>query len=226
MKLASVPPAAEQAVRDDAFLDLRGALEDLGETRVAPVTLDGMQGRVAGAAVDLDALAGDALGHLGGEELHHRGLLVAALAGVDLLADEIHELACRLDLRRHVGDLEADGLEVRDRVAELLAVVGVLDRIVERALGEADGAGGGVGAGRLEAGRRVVEGVAFLADQVGLVDAEIVEGQFPGLPAEIADLGDRRAADALGQLAALLLDEEHGRGRDGACPEAPPTCAR
>src|SRR5579863_3234352 len=32
--------------------------------------------------------------------------------------------------------------------------------------------------------------------------------QLPGLPAEIADLADRRAAHPCGQLAALLLDHE------------------
>src|SRR5262245_4325235 len=168
-----------------------------------------MQGGVAGAAVDLDAFAAHPLGHLRGEQLGHRGLLVATLAGVDLLADEVVELASGLDLGRHFGDLEADRLELGDRAAELLAVVGVGNRIVERALGQADGACGGVGAGRLEARGRVVEGLALLADHVRRRDTEIVEGQLPGLPAEVADLGNRRAAAAFGQLAALLLDEEH-----------------
>ena len=38
---------AEQVVGDDALLDLRRALEDLGETRVAPVALDRVQRGVA-----------------------------------------------------------------------------------------------------------------------------------------------------------------------------------
>src|SRR5258708_32045558 len=95
---------AEQVIGDDALLDLRRALEDLGEPRIAPVALDGVQGRVARAAEDLQRLGGYALGHFGGEELHHRRLLVAAPLLVDLVAHEIHELACRLDLGGHAGE--------------------------------------------------------------------------------------------------------------------------
>ena len=174
------------------------------------MAFDGVQSRVACAAMDLQAFAADTLGHLRGKELHHRRFLVAALASVDLLADEIHELPRGLDLGRHVGDLETDRLKVRDRVAELLAVVGVLDRIVERALGKADGTRRGMGAGGLQTRGGVVEGMAFLADQVGGIDTEIVEGQLPGLPTEVADLGNGSAAASLRQLATLLFDEEHG----------------
>src|SRR3569833_1855973 len=44
---------AQQMIRNDPLLDLAGALEYLGEPRVAPVAFDGVQGRVAGAAEDL-----------------------------------------------------------------------------------------------------------------------------------------------------------------------------
>src|SRR5262245_26492941 len=102
---------AEQVVGDDALLDLRRALEDLGEPRIAPVALDGVQRGVARAAEHLERLRGHALGHLRGEQLHHRRFLVAAPPLVDLVAHEVHELARRLDVGRHAGQPEARVLE-------------------------------------------------------------------------------------------------------------------
>ena len=61
----------------------------------------GVQGGVAAAAVDLERFARDALGHLRGEQLHHRGFLVAADALVDLVADGVHQRARGFDLGRH-----------------------------------------------------------------------------------------------------------------------------
>ncbi len=81
-------------------------------------------------------------------------------------------------------------LEVADRLAELAALLGIGGGVLQRAASEADRARGGVGAGALEAGRDVVEGAAFLADQGRARQAAIVEGELPGLPAEVADLGN------------------------------------
>ncbi len=65
----------------------------------------------------------------------------AALAG---------EQAGGLDLRRHVGQLELDRLMLGDRLAECPALLGVLEGQLQRALGEADAAGGDVDAAELE----------------------------------------------------------------------------
>src|SRR5229473_3137919 len=193
---------AEQMIGDDALLDLRRALEDLGEPRIAPIALDGVQGRVACAAEHLQRLGGHPLGHLGGKELHHRRLLVAAPLLVDLVADEVHQLARRLDLGRHAGEAKARVLEVADRLAELAALLGVGGGVFQCAARQSDGARRGMGAGALQAGGDVVEGAAFLADQRRGGQAAVVEGEFPGLPAEIADLGNRRALNAGWQRAA------------------------
>src|SRR5882757_10972667 len=196
---------AEQVIGDDALLDLRRTLEDLGEARIAPVTLDGVQGGVARAAQHLQRLGGYPLGHLGGEELHHRRLLVAAPLLVDLVADEIHQLARRLDLGRHAGEAKTRVLEVADRLAELAALLGVDGGVFQRAARQPDGARRRVGAGAFQPGGDVIEGAAFLADQRRGRQAAIVEGELPGLPAEIADLGNRRALHAGRQRAARLL---------------------
>src|SRR5688572_10312240 len=197
---------AQEVVGDDALLDFRRALEDLGEPGIAPVALDGVQGRVAGAAEDLQPLGRHALGHLGGEELHHCRFLVAAALLVDLVAHEIHELARRLDLGRHAGQAKARVLEVADGLAELAPLLSVGGGVLQRAARQADRARRGVGAGALQPCRDVVEGAAFLADQGRARQRAIVEGELPGLPAEVADLGNRRALDARRQRAARLLD--------------------
>src|SRR5882757_3430254 len=176
---------AEQMIGDDALLDLRRAFEDLGEPRIAPVALDGMQGRVTRAAQHLQRLGGHPLGHFRGEEFHHRRLLVAAALLVDLVADEIHQLSRRLDLGRHAGEPEARVLEVADRLAELTALLGIGGGILERAARQSDRAGGGMGAGALQPGGDVIEGATLLADQRRGGQAAIVEGELPGLPAEI-----------------------------------------
>src|SRR5262245_8815953 len=201
---------AQKMVGDDALLDLRRALEDLGEPRIAPVALDGVQRCVARAAEDLQGLGGDALGHLRGEELHHRRLLVAAPPLVDLVAHEIKELARRLDLGRHAGEPEARVLEVGNGLAELAPLLGIGGGVFECAARQPDRPRGGVSAGALQAGRDVVEGAAFLADQRRARQPAVVEGELPGLPAEIADLGNRRALHARRQRTSGLLDQEGG----------------
>src|SRR5262249_10247863 len=63
------PRILEDLPRDDQPVDLARALVDLGDPRVAKVALDRVLLGVAVAAVDLERLGRDALGHLGGEEL-------------------------------------------------------------------------------------------------------------------------------------------------------------
>src|SRR5262249_11432576 len=145
---------------------------------------------VAGTAENLQRFACRALGHLAGEQLHHRCFLVATSVLIDLVADEIHELARRLNFGRHLGKLEADRLERADRLPELNALQRVTRRILKPTAGKTDGPGGGVRACLLEALGDDVEGPAFLANQTLGADPTIVKGQLEGLPAEITDLGN------------------------------------
>src|SRR4051794_4267655 len=215
--------AGEQAVADDPPLDLAGPLEDRGQPGVAPVPLDLPLGGVAVAAVQLHGLVGDPHGHLGGLELDHRGLLLARHAQVQQVGDLPVEGPRLLDLRGHVGDGEPQRLEVADRVAELLALLQVEDRVLERRPGQADRPRGGVHARGVEELLRLGEPrplrrlpllVAVLPRRPGLVenvvlgDAHAVEGQIPGEEAVVADLVDRVAAQPLGELAALLLQQQ------------------
>src|SRR4051812_29960124 len=68
--------------RYDQALNIAAALVDLAHPHIAIEPLDREIGEIAIAAMDLDRVRGDALGHLGGEQLGHRRLLQAGFAGV------------------------------------------------------------------------------------------------------------------------------------------------
>src|SRR3970040_2122727 len=135
----------DEAVRDDPKLDFGGAFEDLGQPGVAPVALDGEVGGVAITAVDLERLAGHAFRHFACEPLGHGGFLVAAASLVDLIADEVVQLAGGFDLGSHFGELKTEGLEAGYGFPELDALLRVGRRIFEATAGEADRARGGMG---------------------------------------------------------------------------------
>src|SRR6185436_5064857 len=85
-------------------------------------------------------------------------------------------------------ELELDRLMLRDRLAEGLARLRVLDRIVERCLGDARAARGDVDAPELETADRTVEALALAADEIRRRHAEVVEHQLGGVDALVADL--------------------------------------
>ena len=68
---------------------------------------------------------------------HRRGDRQQVGIGVGGPCRGVGERAGLLDLPQHVGEAMRDGLVGADRAAELLALLGVLDRHVERALGDA-----------------------------------------------------------------------------------------
>src|SRR5207249_4160840 len=107
-------------------------------------------------------------------------------------------------------------LERRDRAVELHAGLGVRECVLHRAAGEPDGPRRGVDARDVEAVERSVEGAPPLrrgplaegADAVPRRHAEAVEPEVEGGEAEVPDLVDRLRAEAVRELASLLLDDE------------------
>src|SRR5262249_14155362 len=83
-----------------------------------------------------------------------------------------------------------------DRRAELPALVRVGDRVVDRALGDADGLRGDAEARVVERPERDVHALVLLADQVVGGDADVLEDRLAG----------RRALDA--ELVFELADAE------------------
>src|SRR5258707_8702533 len=117
----------QELFADHHALDLRGALADQEQRRVAVEALDLVLLRVAIAAVDAEALLDALLAGLRGEQLGHPGLEIGALTGVLHASGFAGDEAGGLDLRRHVGELELDRLVLGDRLAEGLALLAVTE---------------------------------------------------------------------------------------------------
>src|SRR5688572_10498685 len=136
--MGSSARAAHEVTRDDDALDLARALADRAQLRVAPHALDRILAAVPVAAVDLDRVVGDAHRDLGGMELRHRGRGAERLARILQACGVVDEVARRLDLHRHVGELEGDRLVLVELLAEGLAIAGVAARAIEGALSDAE----------------------------------------------------------------------------------------
>src|SRR3954452_4999793 len=191
---------------DHEALDLVGALVDLRDLRVAHHPLDGVLVHVAVAAEHLDGLDRDRHRGVRGEQLgHRRPLAQPALVAVRHRARLVEQFAGGRRPGLHVGELELDALEVVDRLAERDPLLGVLVRVVGRALGDADRLRRGAQARALEHGERHRQALALDADEVLVRHAHVLEDRGAGrraLDAELVlELGD---AEAL----AVLLDDE------------------
>src|SRR5436190_5330073 len=127
------PPGSflEQGRSDHETLDFARPFVDFGDLGVPVVPFGREVGQIAVAAEDLQRFLGDAVGHLGVEQLGHRG--VAAVTTAPILGDggaPEHETA-GVDLGPHVGELELDRLMFRDGLAEGLPFQRVVGRVLE-----------------------------------------------------------------------------------------------
>ena len=87
--------------------------------------------------MDAEGVLHDLLAVFGGQVLGHAGLQVVAEAGILPAGRHHHHLVRRLDLRRHLGQLELDRLVLGDRLAEGLPLLDVGDGQLEGAQGDA-----------------------------------------------------------------------------------------
>src|SRR5579883_362753 len=153
--------AFEKLARNYQALNLAGALADQHERCVAVVAFDVKLFGVAKAAKDAHGLQGDVLAHLGGKELGHAGLQVAALAAILLARCLLDQQARRLDVGGHVGQLELDGLVLGDGLPEGAPLLRVLDGILEGCAGHTYRAGSHVDATDLQTTHGVFEALAL-----------------------------------------------------------------
>ena len=84
-----------------------------------------------------------------------------------------------------------DDLELGDRLAERMAVAGVVRGVLEHALGSRDRAGRGDHSLALQLPHEVLEAFALFADEVGGRHAAAVEGQLRGVGRMHAELLER-----------------------------------
>src|SRR5262250_1527712 len=207
---------AEQLLGDDHALDLIRALVDLHDLGVAHVPLDRELARVAVTAEDLYGVGGDLHGGVACPALGHRRLVgVAADALVDLTRGVVHHEPRRVNLHGHVGEHELDALEGGDRLAELLPLLRVCGRRVERGLADADRHRARHRPRDVERAHRDLESLALLTQ--ALLDRH-------GAVREVERHGGR-AADA--HLLLFLADREAGRAPlDEERRDAPGALAR
>ena len=162
---------------------------------------------------------------LGGVELGHRGLERVRPALVLEEARAPHEHARGVRLQHHVGDHRLDQLEARDRPAELLALLGVLDRLLHAALADAHAAGGDRVAPRVERRHRDFEAVADAAEHLLVGDLDVFErdrGRVGGVQTHLVLDRLRFVAGLVGvheEAREALVAERRGRsGRRSAPP--------
>src|SRR5579859_7189869 len=192
--------------RDDKPLDLRGALPDLIDLRVAEPLLDGVLLAVPVAAQHLDGVGGDLHGDVGREALGHR-----ALGAVERPALGRHpagtpdEQPRGVDLHGHVGQLETDRLVLPQRLAELLAVLGVVERELIRGARDAQRARADARARGLERHQSTQRSGSGIV-RVGFATKPVVERDVAVLE---DDLGGVARADA--ELLLLATHLQAGR---------------
>src|SRR5271155_3997076 len=100
--------------------------------------------------MDAKAILDALLARLGGQKLCHPRLQVGALAGVLHPRRLASQEPRRLDLGRHVGELELDRLVLGDWLAEGLSLLAVAQRQLQSPLGDTNAAGRDVDPADLE----------------------------------------------------------------------------
>ena len=121
--------------------------------------------------------------------------------GVEQRARAVHEQRRRFHLRRHVGEHELQSLEIGEPRAELLAILHVARRELERTPCDTERLRAHERPRTVERAHRVLESAALVADQVlgrhrALVERDLAGGRTPH--AELAlELRDAEAGKRL-----------------------------
>jgi len=153
----------------------------------------------------------------GRKQLRDRGEMadLGALV-VDELRGRVDHRPGRGGLRLHVRDHELDPLELGDRLAELLALLRVRDRVVERSLGDAQRLRRDSGARTVQHLHRDPEPLAFLAEAVRGRYHHLVQLQLRGVAAPYPELAvDGGRAESLEMLCVLEDEGAHSPGTLG-----------
>src|SRR4029450_4522846 len=120
--------SAEELFGDGLELQVGRALVDLSDLRVAIELFDRVVLDESVAAKQVDRERGDALGDLRRKDLAHRRLGEKRLAAVAQARRVVDQEPRRGDLGGGPRQLMLHRLELNDRLAELLPLLGVLDR--------------------------------------------------------------------------------------------------
>ena len=125
----------------------------------------------------------------------------------------VHQVPRRLDLGCHVGELEMDSLEGGHRLAELFALRGVGNALVQCPFCDSQRQGSQADPAGIERLQEVDEAFAGLAQNVFLGDDRILENEFPGVrraPTELVLFLSGAHAGSLYQLFGVPYPERAG----------------
>src|SRR5579862_2672548 len=180
-------------------LQVGRALVNLADFRVAVQLLDGVVLDEAVAAEEIDRERRHPLGDFGREDLAHRRFGEERQPGIAQPCGVVHHQPRALDVGRGARELVLHRLELRDRFAELPAILRVLNRVVERALGESHHLRADADAPFVQRLDRDLVAFADLAEDARPRDGALLEDQLAG------------AAGADAQLVFLLADRKPRR---------------
>src|SRR5689334_18982020 len=113
-------------------LNFRRPFVNLGDLRIAKITLDGIVLHISISAEDLNSLVGAEHRRLARHELRHRACLFHVRATVARIRSEMQQRAARAHSKRHVGELELNRLEISERRVKLPTLGGVCSRSIGR----------------------------------------------------------------------------------------------
>lgn len=153
---------------------------DRDQTHVAVGAGDRVVPHVAHAAPVLQAGVGHFAAQASGLEFGHRGQFGHVLARDVLLGSVVDQRAQTLDLGLQLGQTKVDDLVVDQRLAEGLAFAAVFDGVVHAGLQPLENIGGAKQPLLLELHHLHHEAGPFLAEQVALGYAHVIEEHLGG----------------------------------------------
>src|SRR6266852_1770511 len=178
--LSSILLPTKKQLGNRRQLHIGCSLVDLANLGIAPVLFDWIVFGESVATVDFNRQRGHALGDLRSEQLGHRRFLHKVDTSILHARTVVDHKPCRFDLGCHLRDLELNGLEIRDCLAELLALLCVLRGKFPRAAGEANHLGANADAAFVQGFDGDLVTLARLAKYVVFRDAAVFEYQFAG----------------------------------------------
>ena len=184
---------------DDQSLHLAGALADGADLGVAVVLLGAVVLDEAVATVDLHAALAAEDRRFAGHELRFGGLERHFAGAVHLGGGGEGQRLGRGDARRHLGEREANRLEFGDRLSELLALLGVLERRLVGADRRAQAESRDRNAAAVEHRECLAKALARRAEEVGVRDEALFEHELRGVGganARACSLSCRRGSPA------------------------------
>src|SRR6185312_16714142 len=164
------------------------AFADGAELHIAVELLRWVVFDEAVAAVELHGLVADAHGYFAGVELGHAGFAGDALARVLEHGGALGEQAGGVEFGGHVGELPLDPLELGDGFAELLPLLYVSERGVERAASNAERESGDGDASAVEDAHGIDEAFAKRAEQIFAGNFAVLEDEFRGVAGAESEL--------------------------------------